>query len=480
MRRNHLSLYGLSLSVLLMFTGCTTVSRQESFLGIKGLVRDRTGKDVIWNTNAEEDREVSKLIGTKLRGQLSLADCIQIALLSNPKLQSKYEDLGVAQAELVQAGLLKNPLLDLSRRFPGQAAEVDLIQDFLQIFFIPLKRQLSEAMLETAKMEVAHAVVSEVSEVKDAYFHLQAELQVLEMRRSIVVTSEGAYVAAKELKRAGNSANLELQNEAAMLARAKLDLAEVEASIIESREKLNVLMGAWGENTSWTIAARLPELPRNEIDGKGLEALAVSRRLDLIAAKKRIDSVTIEFGLSRYLTILPEISVGGHFEREPEGGSTTGPSLAIPLPIFDWGRAASLRGAAELRRALRDYEALAIQVRSDVRSAYGRMISARNRAEYFFREVLPVQKRVLQETQLLYNGMYVGVFHLLQAKQAQINSGRDYIDSVMDYWLARTELENAIGGAISTSGEEEFHTEGSIEPIPAPSSKVNHSHHHGH
>ena len=265
-----------------------------------------------------------------------------------------------------------------------------------------------------------------------------------------------------------------------MLARAKLDLAEVEASIIESREKLNVLMGAWGENTSWTIAARLPELPRNEIDGKGLEALAVSRRLDLIAAKKRIDSVTIEFGLSRYLTILPEISVGGHFEREPEGGSTTGPSLAIPLPIFDWGRAASLRGAAELRRALRDYEALAIQVRSDVRSAYGRMISARNRAEYFFREVLPVQKRVLQETQLLYNGMYVGVFHLLQAKQAQINSGRDYIDSVMDYWLARTELENAIGGAISTSGEEEFHTEGSIEPIPAPSSKVNHSHHHGH
>ena len=47
-----------------------------------------------------------------LDNDLDEDEAAQIALLNNRRLQVAYEDLGVAQAEVVQAGLLRNPVFD--------------------------------------------------------------------------------------------------------------------------------------------------------------------------------------------------------------------------------------------------------------------------------------------------------------------------------------------------------------------------------
>ena len=113
------------------------------------------------------------------------------------------------------------------------------------------------------------------------------------------------------------------------------------------------------------------------------------------------------------------------------------------------------------------------------------MKAARARALYFYTEVLPVQKKILEQTQLFYNGMFLGVFQLLQAKQAQITAGQTYVETLKEYWLRRTELEQAVGGSFNglTTTDE--------KPVSAnvPAVEINHStgasqlheghHHHG-
>ena len=42
--------------------------------------------------------------------------------------------------------------------------------------------------------------------------------------------------------------------------------------------------------------------------------------------------------------------------------------------------------------------------------------------------------------------MLVGAFQLLQAKQAEIEAGVEYIDALRDYWVARTQLEQVESG----------------------------------
>jgi cobalt-zinc-cadmium efflux system outer membrane protein len=103
---------------------------------------------------------------------------------------------------------------------------------------------------------------------------------------------------------------------------------------------------------------------------------------------------------------------------------------------------------AQFRQARAAYQALAIQVRGQIRKAHYRMTAAQQRAVYYRDFVIPLRHRILEETQLQYNGMFVGVFVLLQARQEEINAGARYVEAVRDYWVARAELEQALGGQL--------------------------------
>jgi len=58
----------------------------------------------------DEDREaVAKRTQELLSKPLGMDDAVQIALLNNRGLQASYGELGVSEADLVQAGRLPNP-----------------------------------------------------------------------------------------------------------------------------------------------------------------------------------------------------------------------------------------------------------------------------------------------------------------------------------------------------------------------------------
>ena len=61
---------------------------------------------------------------------------------------------------------------------------------------------------------------------------------------------------------------------------------------------------------------------------------------------------------------------------------------------------------------------------------------------------MPLLDRVVAETQLQYNGMQMGLFHLVAAKREQIQAYSGYISALAEYWRARAELERAIGGPL--------------------------------
>lgn len=470
---------------LLLFSGCATLNPEASFETVKKTVEERTGHRVVWNRDTPEDAKARKHIDGLLRGKLTVDTAVEAALLNNPTLQAEYEELGVAQATLVQAGLFENPVVEVERRFRGRAAEVDIAQNLIGLFLIPLRTRVAEAELSSATNRLTQSILNHAAEVKTAFYSLQGEQQNLAMRESIVKALTASYEASRALREAGNTSILEVQNEANMLTQAKVELAQAGVRVLEEREHLNVLLGAWGDNTTWKIDDRLPDLPTEDVSLSGLETYAVTHRLDLLAAQKELESVAAQVGIARYEGLIPSLTLGGHFEREPGGASTRGPSLEFSLPLVNWGQAASAQGNALFRQALRRYEASAIEIRSKVRVAYGRMKAARTRANYFFKEVLPLQRKTREQTQLFYNGMFFGVFQLLQARQAEITAGQSYVETLKEYWLARTELEQVLGGSLkglaTTSESPVSATVSANEPDNNQSTGGgHHDHHHQH
>jgi cobalt-zinc-cadmium efflux system outer membrane protein len=93
--------------------------------------------------------------------------------------------------------------------------------------------------------------------------------------------------------------------------------------------------------------------------------------------------------------------------------------------------------------------------------------------KYYHNVVLPLRQRIVDESQLYYNGMLIGVYELLLAKQNQINAGREYIETLRDYWIARSDLERAVGGRLIVTGE-------ATRPPAQPSTKPSELHKHIH
>ncbi len=440
----------LVITSFLFAGGCSTVDPQPALDQVRADVSDRSAVSVDWDAEQRGAEAVAQCVSAKLSGELSIDDAVAVSLLKSPRLRALYRELGVAQSDVVAAGLPENPVFSAERRFPGNAAEFDVAEEFMSVFLIPLRRRMAGSLFERERLRVTQEVLDHTAEVRAAYFRAQAAVQSVEMRLSISAAMDAALEAARARRRAGNVAALDVAQERRGANRARLDLAEAELEAGLSRERMNVLLGLWGEETRWRVPPRLSEIPADDVSPEELERRAVMERLDLASLRAEIEALAQSLGLTNITSVLPELTLGGHFEREPEGTSSAGPSLSFPISIFNRGQAARARAKYLLLQAEDRYAALAVEIRSAVRVAFARMTLARRKAEYYQREVLPVQQNITDQTLLQYNGMFLGVSQLLQAKQAQIDAGRDYVEALSEYWFARTELERALGRRLPT------------------------------
>jgi outer membrane protein, heavy metal efflux system len=429
---------------------CAHVDPNPAFRELANTVHLRTGKRVQWNRGSAEDAQAQAAVSSLLSRPLTADSAAQIALLNNRNLQATYEELGIAQADLVEAGLLKNPTFYFERRLPGQAAEIDLVQEFIDILLLPLRKRIAAPQFEAAKLRVGHEILTTAAEVRAAFYEHQGDQQLVDVRKTVANATERSAETALKMHEAGNLRDLDLASEQATHAQAKIDLAKAQTSAVGSREKLNKLMGAFGTQTNWTVASpRLPGLPGSEVSTSQLESRAIQQRLDLAAARQQLIAEARARGIAPAEAIFQRAEIGSHYEHEIEPRHSTGPSISLPIPIFNQGQPASARANARMRQAEQRYLALAAEIRSDVRATRDKMLLARRQVDYFKSTALPMRTRVTEESQLQYNAMQITPFQLLQAKQEEVKAGADYVEALREYWVARAELEKAVGGSLN-------------------------------
>jgi cobalt-zinc-cadmium efflux system outer membrane protein len=108
---------GYTLALLVLLTGCATFDQRAGFLDVSAAVEARSGRRLVWNSGTELDAQVAQEVLALLQRSLTVNAAVQVALLNSLELQALYAELGVAQADLVQAGLLKNPIFDGAVRY---------------------------------------------------------------------------------------------------------------------------------------------------------------------------------------------------------------------------------------------------------------------------------------------------------------------------------------------------------------------------
>src|SRR6266566_2565644 len=170
--------------------GCAHVDPNPAFQELANTVHLRTGKRVQWNRGNAEDAEAQAAVSSLLSRPLTADSAVQVALLNNHNLQATYEELGIAQADLVEAGLLRNPIFTFQRRFPGEAMEMDLLKEFTDILLLPLRKRIAAAQFEAAKLRVGHEVLDLAAEVRAAFYEHQGDQQLVDLRKTVAEATE--------------------------------------------------------------------------------------------------------------------------------------------------------------------------------------------------------------------------------------------------------------------------------------------------
>ena len=424
---------------------------EASFVHVKRHVEHLTGQQIYWNDQLQDVITMTS-IEEVLDKRLTREDVVQIALLNNQNLQALYEDLGIAKAQLAQAGLLRNPIFSFSYRFSTKSSVTDLIdmsliQNFLEIALIPLKKRLAQAELEATQAMITTRILDVIAETQIAFCRLQAAENIWKLKKQQLLAAELSYEAAQKLYAVKNLIQLKLTMEKSQYEQMKLEVATAEIDVLNSRETLNVLMGLWGNQIAWKIDDQLSDLPSEEENFSAIENEAIANSLDLKMAYQNLLATASLFGIDTSRLILPQFNLGASSERD-DSVWYVGPALDLALPIFDFGTANSAKAKSAITQKWAEYTALAIEIRSQARSTRFIFLNAYRQSQYLTKIIVPLAKKITHLTLLQHNAMQMGVFRLLAAKSREIEQEIRAIELKRDYWLAKTQLDVLLNGHV--------------------------------
>ncbi|NKB43862.1 MAG: hypothetical protein GKS03_06240 [Alphaproteobacteria bacterium] len=433
---------------LLILSGCAAPDPDAAFRDLGQLVDSRLPEPVTWRTGGPEDAAVDKRIDEILATTLSETSAVQVALLNNRKLQARYAELGIAQADVVQAGLLQNPVFEIMVRpstEDGTNIELGLTQNFVDLLMRPALKKIAEAEYDAVRLELAAHLVAFVGDVQATYYdHVGAKAEhavVVEM----AITEQDAADLSTAFHTAGNISDLEHAEHLANAAELRAELYEAETAMKESRIELALLLGV-SPSDQWIVPSRLSPLPEATVRLAGLEDRAVRKRFDLSAHRSELQAALEELGFEKGFRLFEEGDLSVSAEREPDGAWLIGPALELPLPIFDQGQA-RVAGAALAVRGMRDrLLAEEREVRADVNMTSDAMTLARARSDHLRNTLLPLREEIVQLTLAEYNYMLESPFQLLETQQNTNETYRDYVEALTDYWVARAKLRASAGG----------------------------------
>lgn len=316
--------------------------------------------------------------GVRLEDGLTQDEAVAVALWNNPDFRVQLTDLGFARADLLEAGLLRNPVLSLLFPIGPKQFEMTLRLPLEVLWERPRRVAAANVALARVAAGLEQHGLNLVADVKVAY----VDLALARDRRQLAET------AAKQLEeiqkitdarlRAGDISELEARTAAIDAARARQD---AERAAFEIELRANVLRGRLGLSlhpspialtTAPAAASACADRPEMLA---GLLKDAIASRPDVRAAEIAVEAAGARMGWekSRIIAVTAVLDANG----EGKAGVEAGPGLDLGLPLFDRNQAGKARAAAEMQRAALAYVAAQQRVGTELTEAATQLSQAR-------------------------------------------------------------------------------------------------------
>ncbi|WP_027593851.1 TolC family protein [Pseudomonas sp. LAIL14HWK12:I7] len=378
-------------------------------------------------------------------GSLSLPEALSAAFAQNPELAAAGREIGIAEGERRQAGLIPNPQLSW---------EVEDTRRETRTTTVILSQPLELGGKRGARIAVAGAgqtiaqldlerqrngLRADVVQAFHAALRAQTALELAQQSQAL--TERGLRVVQGRVT-AGQSSPVEA-------TRAQVQLAQAQAQVRRAASQRSVAYQALARLTGSPVA-RFDRLLATDLSpGAAPAAEALLARVEQ-TAEWRLAAAQVERGEaslgSEKAQRIPDltVSLGSQYSREDrERVNVVG--LSMPLPLFDRNQGNVLVAARRADQARDLRNAVELRLRSETRSALSQWATAMQEVQAYDRTILPSAQQAVDTAT---RGFEMGKFAFLDVLDAQrtlIEARGLYLQALASATDARAQVERLYG-----------------------------------
>jgi cobalt-zinc-cadmium efflux system outer membrane protein len=437
--------------------GCATFSADGGFDSVSQTAQERLAQTTNWSRSTSAADSAVQEVRALLSTPLSPEAAVHIALINNRTLQAAYSELGIAEAELVQAGRLPNPGFSYGRTHSGDDLKIErsLSMSVMRLLTMPATAQIDRSRFRQTRLRLTGQMLHTAALTRKSYYQAIAAAQSAHYQEQVQQAAAIALELTTRMAARGNLSTLDAAREQAFSFDTDAQLTRARLRALEARENLLRLLGLEQDDGRLQLPPRLPALPSQAASLAQLEQRALQQRLDVQAAREQLTALQQSLGLSRSTRFVNVLDLGYVRNSESNKNAEIGYQVSLEIPLFDWGQARVAKAEALYMQAAHQLAASAIQASSEVRLAYATQQQSYRLARQYEEVLLPLRKRIAEETLLRYNGMLVSVFDLLTDAREQAGAVNATIDAARDFWLADCDLQLALGGSLAWSTQQQ-------------------------
>ena len=407
-------------------------------------------------TRAPVDRLLAERLGVEARpadtaalaaAPLTRASTVRLALARHPRVAAAFAQLGVAAGETAALRGLGTTDVDVSWKVAGAepSFELEVVHDVLDAFLASPRRAAGAAGLDAARARAAATVIGVAARAELAFLDVAAATEQLAQARTAFDTVAASAELTARIHAAGGTHDLALVRAQAARETARVDVARAEVALELARTGLDGAAGMSGADTGWRLGEGLPALPEAAPALDDLEAEAITASLELVALGADRTAAANAARAAAVERWLPGLGVGVAVEHS-EHGTSYGPALRVGLPFLSGGGEVA---AARARGAVGEHlvTAAAIELRAQARAARLDALGAYAEARQLRDVVVPLHRRLVEETVLQYNAMNASPFELLVARRELATAEQALIAAQLRFARAMVAAETLRRGA---------------------------------
>jgi cobalt-zinc-cadmium efflux system outer membrane protein len=429
---------GAIVMLTLLVGGCATMSGAPTVGDLDAAIRARTAE-----TGLRLGRQDPLPPDVEVADGLTQEEAVAIALWNSPSFQATLTDLGIARADLAEAGLLRNPIFSLLFPIGPKQLELTLQYPFDALFQRPARVAAAGLNAQAVGERLVWDALRLVADVRTAHADaVTAERRLILATENADLTRRLADITDARL-RAGDISELEARAPRTDASQADVIRRAVEHDRDLARLTLAALLGM--DRTPEQFQARVSaayDTPACVVDENRLKD-ALASRPDVRAAELAIEAAAARarWERSRVLALIGVLDANGQGDE----GFEMGPGINIDVPIFSRNQGGVARATAEIESATHLYAAARSQVIADVRTAAVRVTQAQQALDAWSVEIVPSLETELRQAESAYQAGEVALLNVLDVSRRLVDGRMRQLDAEADLYRARVSLERALG-----------------------------------